>query len=108
VAPTPPKPPARPSGLAGIVAWGLVVLAALLDGFVLLPGFENGRGSPGAAIASWLVVNLTPAIVTCVLLRREGHAWPSVLGRTFLIASATGVAIVISLALYIGANGGLD
>ena len=42
---------------------GLLLIAALLtDRFVLLPEFEDGQGSGGAALAAWLGVNLLPAL----------------------------------------------
>jgi hypothetical protein len=86
--------------VAGSVAMFLVIVAALIDGVLLLPTFEAGGGSHGVAVASWLVVNLTPAIVGTLLWRREGHKWPGALGRALLVALLTGIAIIFALVAY--------
>jgi hypothetical protein len=75
---------------------GLLLIAALLvDRFLLLPAFEDGKGSSGVAVLAWLGVNLLPALTWLALnARREDLSRGQVVAGTLAVATTTAVLIV--------------
>jgi hypothetical protein len=97
--------------IAGGVIVGALVLAALaVDRFLLLPGFESGHGgiSDRAKVAIWLAVNALPAFAAGLLARYAGQRGLVAAGPALAVAAMTGIGIVVALAEYISAEGGLD
>ncbi len=90
--------------MAGI----LLITALLVDRFVLLDAFESGKGSTGAAWASWLGVNLAPALVWLLLNRRDSDTTRGqLLAGTLAVAAVTAILIVPVLIWYTAADGSL-
>jgi hypothetical protein len=75
---------------------GLLLVAALLvDRFVLLPRFDGGEGSDGAALAAWLGVNLLPALAWLALnARREDRTRGQLVAGTLAVVATTAILIV--------------
>ena len=75
---------------------GLLLIAALLaDRFVLLPAFEDGQGSAGAAVVAWLGVNLLPALAWLALnARNSDRTRGQLMAGTLAVATTTAVLIV--------------
>ena len=73
----------------------LLVVALLVDRFVLLPGFEDGQGSAAVALLAWLGVNLLPALAWLALnLRREGRTRGQLAAGTLAMVATTAILIV--------------
>ena len=75
---------------------GLLLVAALLvDRFVLLPEFDDGGGSAGAATAAWLGVNLLPALVWLAFnARNSERTRGQLLAGTLAVITTTAILIV--------------
>jgi len=75
---------------------GLLLVAALLvDRFVLLPGFEDGKGSAGIALVAWLGVNLVPALAWLALNARNPERTSGQLVAGALAVVATTAILLI-------------
>ena len=75
---------------------GLLLVAALfVDRFVLLPEFDRGGGSPEAATAAWLGVNLLPALAWLALnARNSERTGGQLVAGTLAVLATTAVLIV--------------
>jgi len=75
---------------------GLLLVAALLvDRFVLLPEFDEGKGSAGVALAAWLGVNLLPALAWLVSnAGREDRTRGQLVAGTLAVIATTAVLLV--------------
>lgn len=79
-----------------LVIVGLLLIGALLvDRFVLLPEFDGGDGSAGVALATWLGVNLLPALAWLALnARRAERTRGQLLAGTLAVLTTTAILIV--------------
>lgn len=86
-----------------------LISALLIDRFVLLDAFEAGKGSTGAAWASWVGVNLAPALLWLLLNQRDPEKTRGqLLAGTLAVAAVTAILIVPVLIWYTAADGGLS
>jgi len=85
-----------PCGHTVPVFVGLLLMGALLvDRFVLLPEFDDGGGSTGAATAAWLGVNLLPALAWLALnVRRADRTRGQLVAGTLAVITTTAILIV--------------
>jgi len=87
----------------------LLIAALLADRFVLLPEFDGGGGSAGAALAAWLSVNLIPALAWLALnVRRGERARGQLLAGTLAVITTTAILIVPVLIWWAATGEGLD
>ena len=73
----------------------LLIVALLVDRFVLLPEFDEGQGSAGVAIVAWLGVNLLPAFAWLALnARRPDRTAGQLVAGTLAVIATTAVLLV--------------
>jgi hypothetical protein len=92
------------SGVRAGVVGALLLIALVLDAYVLLPGFEAGRGGmpEGAKVMIWLLVNSPPALVTGHFTRAAGHGAAAAIAAARGVALLTCVGLVVVVAAYAG------
>jgi hypothetical protein len=83
---------------------GLLLIAALVvDRFVLLPAFEDGKGSALVAVVAWVGVNALPALAwLAVNVRRGERPRGELIVGTLAIATTTAILIVPVLIWWAG------